>query len=156
MLTLVQPAEAEALLAIVALHQQIPPLQTIAVVAAAADLVQVTTVQHTELVVVAVLAHVECVVMLQVQQVAATVLTQVTHTKQAPEAKAAQAVPVASQANHGQTEIKTVIVAVVATAAEVAAAVLVMQAAGADLAQYAFCGATADAGLAVTHTTYNR
>tara|TARA_B110000977_G_scaffold188217_1_gene256208 strand:+ start:59 stop:463 length:405 start_codon:yes stop_codon:yes gene_type:complete len=134
LLTLVQPAEAEALLDIVALHQQILPLQTIAVAEAEADLVQVITVQHTELVVVAVLAHVECVVMLQVQQVAATVLTQVTHTKQAVEAKAAQAVPVASQANHGQTEIKTVIVAAVASAAVVAEAAPVMQAAGVDLA----------------------
>ena len=116
------------------MHQQVLPLKTIAVAEAEADLVQVTIVQHTELAAVAELAHVECVVMLQVQQVAATVLTQVTHTKQAPADKVAQAAHAASQANHGQTEIKTVIVAAVATAAVVAAAALVTQAAGADLA----------------------
>jgi hypothetical protein len=134
LLTLIQPAEAEALLDIVALHQQIPPLQTIAVVVAVADLLQVTIVQHTELAAAAELAHAECVVMLQVQQVAATVLTQVTHTKQAAADKVAQAAHAASQANHGQTEIKTVIVAAVATVAVVAEAAPVMQAAGVDLA----------------------
>jgi hypothetical protein len=115
-------------------HQQVLPLQAIAVAEAEADLVQVTIVQHTELAAEAELAHVECVVMLQVQQVAATVATQVTHTKQAAVDKVAQAAHAASQANHGQTEIKTVIVAAVATAAVVAAAALVTQAAGADLA----------------------
>jgi hypothetical protein len=134
LLTLIQPAEAEALLDIVAVHQQVPPLQAIAVVAAVADLLQVTIVQHTELAAAVELAHVECVVMLQVQQVAATVLTQVTHTKQAPVDKVAQAAHAASQANHGQTEIKTVMHAVVATAAVVAEAAPVMQAAGVDLA----------------------
>jgi hypothetical protein len=62
------------------------------------------------------------------------VATQVTHTKQAAVDKVAQAAHAASQANHGQTEIKTVIVAAVASAAVVAEAAPVMQAAGVDLA----------------------
>ena len=62
------------------------------------------------------------------------VATVVTRIKLDQAAEMVQAAHVASQANHGQTEIKTVIVAAVASAAVVAEAAPVMQAAGVDLA----------------------
>ena len=87
----------------------------------------------------------------------AVAVTQVTHTKQDQAATAVQAEHVATQANHGQTVVDTVIAAVVYLAVAVAAVAHHMAAAGADLALYALFGVQVHAhGLAVTHITYNR
>lgn len=83
--------------------------------------------------------------------------TQVTHTKQDQAATAAQAEHVATQANHGQTVVDTVIAVAAYSAVAAAVAVHHMEAAGADLALYALFGVQVHAhGLAVTHITYNR
>jgi len=138
-----------------AAETQVQTLVAIQAVAVAVDLVIVITVQHTAQAAVAALAHAECAVMLLAQQVVALAATQATHTKQAAADKVDQVELAESQANHGQTEIKTVTHVADNLAAEVAEAAPVMQAAGADLALYEFFGALTDAGLAVTHTTYN-
>ena len=113
---------------------QVQTLVATQAVAVAVDLVIVITVQHTAQAAAAALAHAECAVMLLAQQVVALAATQATHTKQAVADKVDQVELAESQANHGQTEIKTVTHVADNLAAEVAEAAPVMQAAGADLA----------------------
>ena len=67
----------------------------------------------------------------------------------------AQAEHVVIQANHGQTDVDTVIAVADNLAAVAAVAVRHMAAAGADLALLELFGAVTDAGLAAIHITYN-
>ena len=83
------------------------------------------------------------------------VVTQVTHTKLVQADKAVQAADVVDQANHGQTDVDTVIAVADNLAAVAAVAARHMAAAGADLALLELFGATRDAGLAAIHITYN-
>lgn len=89
-------------------------------------------VQHTEQLVAAELDHAECAVIHQAQLVVDVVVTQVIHTKLDQAAMAAQAEHVVIQANHGQTDVDTVIAVVEHSAAVAAVAERHMAAAGAD------------------------
>ena len=113
-------------------HLQTVQHQAIEAAVVEVDLLQVTTVQHTAPVAVAALDHVECAVIHQAQQVVVVAVTQVTHTKLDQAAMAAQAEHVVIQANHGQTDVDTVIAVVEHSAAVAAVAERHMAAAGAD------------------------
>lgn len=118
--------------AIVHQHLQTVQHQAIEAAVAAVDQQQVTIVQHTAQAVAAELDHAECAVIHQAQLVVDVVVTQVIHTKLDQAAMAAQAEHVVIQANHGQTDVDTVIAVVEHSAAVAAVAERHMAAAGVD------------------------
>ena len=141
-------------LATVQQHLQVHKLKTTAAAVEAVALLHHTTVQHLAPAAAVALAHAVCAAIEVV--LAEHVVTQVTHTKQDQADKAAQAAHAVTQANHGQTGEATAITAVVNLAAVAAVAAHVMAEAGAVLALYESYGVQTDAGLAITHITYNR